>query len=222
MISAFTMPYLLRSIIVDNLFHLELCFRRLFRIPHPKVFLVPVLISYTIAPKVSITNTTQILYHKTAFLSKNILYFQTLPLTQTVQCSTNSHHFGRSNLTGSAVFRHSCPSASPMVCVRRRDLAKLTFQSWCNKQYFYTEKENSLFTFASPCDTMYQVKIGNYFGIFLRIKGFFHGISGKFIVFNFFLILINCSRSGLQLIENRRMLLKIYPAYLPKISQSKS
>ena len=52
MISAFTMPYLLRSIIVDNLFHLELSFRRLFRIR--KVFLVPVLISYTIGPKVSI------------------------------------------------------------------------------------------------------------------------------------------------------------------------
>lgn len=54
MISAFTMPYLLRSIIVDNLFHLELCFRRLFRILYPKVFLVPVLISYTIGKKLAI------------------------------------------------------------------------------------------------------------------------------------------------------------------------
>ena len=36
------------------------------------------------------------------------------------------------------------------------------------KQYFYIEKENSVFTFTLAYANMYVVKIGNYFRVFQK------------------------------------------------------
>ena len=69
---------------------------------------------------------------------------------------------------------------------------------------------------------MYLVKIGNYFRFLRKSNGFPVRSLKNLIIFNFFLILINCCETPWRLIENRRMLLKIFLASLLKISLRKS
>ena len=155
----------------------------------------------------------------TAFLSKNTLYFKVRnPLRETVRKNT-THLFPAAVIFNISGFFGQIP---PQFRIRK-EFGEIDYDTpRPNNSIFISKIRKCLFTFTVGCVNIYVVKIGNYFGFSQEKRRFPRGISGKFIVFNFFLILINCSRSGLQLIENRRMLLKICPAYLPKISQSKS
>jgi hypothetical protein len=138
--------------------------------------LLPVVISYTIGLKVSIQNLYKF-YTVTLHFYQKIYYISDSFHPRNTLGTANRSGIRIPNLPGvpcrESASRWERPSDSPQQVLQTVGLAKLTSRTGPEKQYFYTEKENLLFTFTSVCDIMYEVKIGNYFRIYQKFHWIF-------------------------------------------------